>query len=99
MRPRLGLNLSELTPQLATEKKLVGVRGLLIRDVDPNGIAADAGVRPDEAIVRINRLPVATLADFERVVNALKPGDAIVLHVATPREGRVAQRIVQFTFQ
>jgi S1-C subfamily serine protease len=80
------------------------VRGLLVKEVDPNGIAADAGaraVREGEVIQRINRVPVSTLADFQRVVDSLKPGDAIVLNVARYDKDtdRVIQRIVQFTYQ
>jgi serine protease Do len=103
-RPRLGIMLMEITPQLAKEKNLTNVRGLLVKEVDPNGIAADAGprsVREGEVIQRINRVPVTTLADFQRVVDSLKPGDAIVLNIASYNKDtdRVIQRIVQFTYQ
>jgi serine protease Do len=100
---KLGITLAEMTPQIAEERNLKGVRGLLVKDVDPNGIAADARtpVREGEVILRINRVPVATLADFQRVINELKPGDAIVLNVAAYSRDleRVVQRIVQFTYQ
>jgi serine protease Do len=101
---RLGITLQELTSETAAELNLTGVRGLLVKEVDPNGIAADARpypVRTGEVVLRINRTPVTTLADFQRVVNSLKPGDAIVLHVARYDRDleRVTQRIVQFTYQ
>ncbi len=104
MRPRLGITLMEITPQIAKEKNLTNVRGLLVKEVDPNGIAADTGaraVREGEVIQRINRVPVTTLAEFQRVVDNLKPGDAIVLNVASYNKDsdRVIQRIVQFTYQ
>ena len=103
-RLRLGITLMEITPQIAKEKSLQNVRGLLVKEVDPNGIAADAGpraVREGEVIQRINRMPVTTLAEFQRVVEGLKPGDAIVLNVARydKDSDRVIQRIVQFTYQ
>jgi serine protease Do len=101
---RIGLTLGELTPQLITEKHLNGVKGLYVKEVDPNGLAAD--IRPNEIIAsevvtRFNRVPVATLADFQRVVESLKPGDAIVLNLSRydRKFNRVAQRIVQFTYQ
>jgi len=102
---RLGLTLSELTPQQITEKHLTGVKGLFIKEVDPNGLAADVRpneIVPSEVVTRINRLPVATLADFQRVVDSLKPGDAVVLnlsHFERSPTNRVVQRIVQFTYQ
>lgn len=101
---RLGLTLSELTPQQITEKHLTGVKGLFIKEVDPNGLAADVRpneIIPGEVVTRINRVPVATLADFQRVVDSLKSGDAIVLNLSRwdRSSGRVIQRIVQFTYQ
>jgi serine protease Do len=105
---KLGVTLQELTPETTAELNLTGVRGLLIKDIDPNGIIADvrlAGGTPalaqGDVILRINRVPVTTLADFQRVVAGLKPGDAIVMNVARYNRGldRVVQFVVQFTYQ
>src|SRR5438309_2111724 len=93
---RLGLTLGELTPQLIADKHLQGVKGLYVKDVDPNGLAADVGpneVIPGEVVTRINRVPVTTLAEFQRVIDSLKPGDAIVLNLS--RYDRRADRVVQ----
>ena len=103
-RLRLGVTLQELTPQLANERKLVGVSGLYVKDIDPSGIIADARPRSlaeGDVVLRINRVNVNTLEEFERIVNSLKPGDAVVLNVARyDRDaGRIVQRVVQFTYQ
>jgi serine protease Do len=104
---KIGLALAELTPQVITDNHLNGVKGLYVKSVDPTGLAADlpeiSRIGPGDVITRINRIPVATLADFERVVNSLKPGDAVVLNVSryerrAERDG-ISQRIVQFTYQ
>jgi serine protease Do len=98
-RPVLGLKLSELTPQIANERNLKGVRGLFVQDVDQAGIAFDAGVQKSMVIQRVNRQPVGTIEDFERFINSLKPGDPVVMHVAAFNGERVTQSIVQFTYQ
>jgi len=98
-KARLGLTLSELTPQLANERSLKGVRGLLVKDVDPAGLAHEADIRENMVIQRVNRTPVNTLADFERAVSTLKPGDAIVLNVAYSLGDQIRQVIFQFTYQ
>jgi serine protease Do len=105
----LGITLAELTQQLVTEKHLTGLRGLYVKEVDPNGLAADVRVLPGgqqalnegDVITRINRVPVSTLGEFQRLVNSLKPGDPIVLNVSTHQGNpdRLTQRIVQFTYQ
>jgi serine protease Do len=102
----LGITLGELTQQLITEKHLAGVHGLYVKDVDPNGLAAEVrgstgqqALTEGDVITRINRTPVTTLADFQRVVSGLKAGDPIVLQVSRFVGNRVTTRIVQFTYQ
>jgi len=105
---RLGIKLAELTQQLIAEKHLVGLRGLYVKDLDPNGLAAEVrapngqpALGEGDVITRINRTPVTTLAEFERVLSTLKPGDPIVLNVSrySRETQRIAPRIVQFTLQ
>ncbi|HEV7475090.1 MAG TPA: trypsin-like peptidase domain-containing protein [Pyrinomonadaceae bacterium] len=102
----LGVTLAELTQQLITEKHLTGVRGLYVKEVDPNGLAAEVrnttgqqALNEGDVITRINRVPVSTLADFQRVISGLKSGDPIVLQVSRYIRDRVTTRIVQFTYQ
>src|ERR1043166_8203832 len=104
---RLGLTLAELTPQMIEDKHLNGVKGLYVKEVDPNGLAADLPetlrVISGEVITRINRVPVSTLAEFQRVLDSLKPGDPVVLNLSRyDRRGEragIVSRIVQFTYQ
>ena len=98
-RPKLGLTLSELTPQLAGERNLRGVRGLLVKDVDPSGLANEANIRENMVIQRVNRTQINSIEDFERVINSLKPGDAVVLNVAYSLGDEIRTAIVQFTYQ
>jgi len=107
----LGITLAELTPQMAADKRLTGVRGLYIEDIDPNGLVAEVRVPPSGApalsegdvITRINRVSVSSLAEFQRVLSGLKQGDPIVLNVTSSlrdnRGERLVPRIVQFTYQ
>jgi serine protease Do len=107
----LGITLAELTPQLIADKRLTGVHGLYVKEIDPNGLVAEVRVQPSgnsalvegDIINRINRIPVATLADFQRVLNNLKSGDPIVLNVTRlqrdPKGDRLSPLIVQFTYQ
>jgi serine protease Do len=102
----LGLTLGELTQQLITDKHLAGVRGLYVKEVDPAGLAAELrapngrqALNEGDVITRINRVPVTTLADFQRVLSGLKTGDPIVLQVSRYIGDRVQSRIVQFTYQ
>jgi serine protease Do len=106
--PQLGLVLTELTPQLAAQNRLNNIKGLIVKDVNPNGIVADVkyqgrenAITPGDLITRINRVPVAAQTEFSAVTGKLKTGDAVVIHVArydAPTR-KVMTRIIQFTFQ
>ena len=103
-----GLTLAELTSALATNYKLDGQKGLVVREINPASYIADVKMsNGDDAldegdlIQRINRTPVTTLKAFNETVAKLKPGDAVVLEVvAYSRITRSIQlKIVQFTVQ
>ena len=105
---QLGLTVVDLTPQLASQYKLTGQKGVLVKDVDPNGIIADiksagreSAIGKNELIARVNRTPVSNAAEFTAIVEKLKTGDAVVLHVSRydPASRKIITRIVQFTFQ
>ncbi len=103
---KLGLTLSELTPQAATANNLKDVRGVLVKDVDPNGVAAEVRISsgrdqilPNDAITRINRSNIVSVADFEKVSKELKEGDPVVIHIIRNERGRLVRRVFQFTYQ
>ncbi|HEY0766046.1 MAG TPA: trypsin-like peptidase domain-containing protein [Pyrinomonadaceae bacterium] len=106
----LGITLAELTPQLLADRHLTGVQGLYVKDVDPNGLIAELrtsgggqALVEGDVISRINRVPVTSLTDFQRVLSGLKAGDPIVLNVTRiqrdPKGDRLFPVIVQFTYQ
>ncbi len=106
---QLGLSLTDLTPQLISQNKLNGQKGVLVKEIDPNGIIADVrasagrdlAINKNDLITRVNRVSVTNTDDFAAIVNKFKPGDAVVLHVARydAASKKIQTRIVQFTFQ
>jgi len=70
-----GLTLSNLTPQVARRLQLPSGRsGALISDIDPDGPAAQSGVRPGDVILQVNRKPVSNAADAARELQAVTSG-------------------------
>jgi serine protease Do len=104
----LGLTLAEMTPQLANTYKLEGQTGVIIKEIDPASFVADLkaingsdALNAGDLIQRVNRVTITDLKTFNDITGKLKPGDAVVLHVATYNKftRTVQQRIVQFTVQ
>jgi len=68
----LGLDLQTLTSDLADNLGLgKDVHGVVVTAVDPEGSAAEAGLRRGDVIVEVNRKPVKDVAEFR---TALKDG-------------------------
>jgi Do/DeqQ family serine protease len=68
-RTALGVSVEPLTPELAAR---VGapkdLHGLVIEDVDPDGRAADAGLRAGDVIQEVNRQPVKSVEELRAAV-------------------------------
>jgi Do/DeqQ family serine protease len=61
----LGLSVAPLTPELAERARASkDARGLLVEDVNPNGRAADAGIRAGDIIQEVNREAVKSVDDL-----------------------------------
>ena len=68
-KPRFGMVLSALTDTIRARFGLgKGVAGVVVSDVDPNGVAAERGVRPGDVIRRISGQAVAKPQDVIRIV-------------------------------
>ena len=103
-----GLSLSEFTIDLATQYKLEGQKGVIVKAINPDSFIADVKVSTGnqalaegDVILKINRKSATDVRTFTSIVNTLKPGDAVVMHVVSliPRDRATFQKIVQFTVQ
>src|SRR5262249_37808127 len=62
-KPTLGLALEPLTPELASELGVAAKRGVVVRGVEGDGPAANAGLRTGDVIVEVDRHPVGSVAE------------------------------------
>jgi serine protease Do len=93
----IGLNIALLTPQQAREFRLGEVRGVIVVQVEPGSVAEDAGVRRNDVIEVVNREPVTTTEQFQRVIDRVKAGEPIVLQVVSrSRQFGVSRRFISF---
>ena len=103
-----GLTLADLSPSLAASYKLEGLKGVVVKEVNPESYVADVKLSSGaeafsegDLIRRINRENVTDLKSFNAIVAKLKTGDAVVMEVLTYNvSSRQPQlKIVQFTIQ
>lgn len=68
---------------------------IVVSQVDGAIESRDGGLAPGDVVFGVNRTPTPTLGDLRSAVDALKAGDAVVLHV----ERRGARLYLPFTFE
>jgi serine protease Do len=81
----LGLVVRELDRSLVGRLEIPGtINGVVISRVDPTGAGFQALLRRGLVIMEINKRPIATVADYQRIVTAARPGDILVFYVYDP---------------
>jgi len=71
---RLGLVVSELTDE---QKGEFGVSGVIVEEVDPNGVAAAAGIRPGDLLVSFNQTDISSVKQLSELVKDAPAGKAL----------------------
>lgn len=77
----LGLEIRTLTPEVARRSGIEENSGVLVTSVVPGSRAMEAGVRPEDVILEVNKTPVSTIDQFRSAVSKLDAGDPVVLRV------------------
>ena len=72
-----GIAVDDLFSERAQRIKTKEKNGVAVINVEPNTPADDAGIMPGDVITEINKQPVKSTAEYEKITRALK-GDALV---------------------
>lgn len=69
-----GMQVGDITPELAQQFHLQRDKGVVVRQVAPDSPAADASLQPGDVILEINREKVADVKDFVAKAKEVKAG-------------------------
>jgi serine protease Do len=76
-----GVSVDELTPEIAQQLGIPNdIHGVVITDVDQASAAADAGLEQGDVIEQVNRQPVRTVADFNRLVKQTNGSTVLLIN-------------------
>lgn len=77
---KLGVAVEPLTPEAAAQLRLAqGTKGLIVRQVSPEGAAAEAGIEAGDVIVEFNRQSVATIEELRAALDAAQGRPVLML--------------------
>jgi len=80
-RGYLGVQIAELTAELAEEKGLEDVEGVYVAEITQDGAAQQAGMKSGDVITAINGKKVNTKTQLMETVRQYRPGDKVEVEV------------------
>jgi len=80
-KPKLGMSVEEITPELAKNYGLTETTGVVVVQVDEGTPAAEAGLRAGDVILEIDQDPVEDVRGFSRKLEDYEKGDTILFLV------------------
>ena len=78
---KLGIRVQSLTPQQAKEFAMQPDEGVLVANVEAGGVADEAGLKPNDVILQVNKVPVHSPEELKNVSSKLKPGSEVLFLV------------------
>ena len=76
-RALLGISIRDINSQVATEKKLPSLDGVLVESLAENSSAAGAGMQDDDVILSIDDKKTNTVSRLQEVVASKRPGEKV----------------------
>jgi serine protease Do len=90
-RQSLGLEVQNVTRNLAQRFGYQPGEGVIVTAITPEGPASNAGIRPGDLIVSVNRQPVPSVERFAAAVRAARESGQVLLLI---RRGEASQFVV-----
>jgi serine protease Do len=85
----LGMSVRDLDREMVRRFNLPsGTAGVVVSRVEPMSPAFDAEIERGNVLLEINRRPVRSIEDYERLTARTHPGDVLTLYVYKPQSGR-----------
>jgi serine protease DegQ len=85
-RGYIGVEVQDLTQELAESFKLNSTEGALIAGVLKNGPAYNAGIKPGDILIAVEGKPVASSSDMLNLIADLSPGQTATFSVMRNQE-------------
>jgi serine protease Do len=74
----LGLAVQNVTPEIAEGLGLDRMAGVVVTGVEPQSPAAEAGLRPGDVILEVNRKKIGNVSELQKTLDEEKPGSNLL---------------------
>ncbi len=75
----LGIQVANIVPELISKYHLdKDVRGVVVTVVNPNGMAAGAGIQEGDVVMKVNRHTTQSVEDFDKEISKVDAGENLL---------------------
>ncbi len=82
VKMKFGITLTPLTSSMKQSMGYTGTGSVEIQSVDPDSFADSIGIEKGDILLELNREAINSPEDVKRIQASLKPGAAVVFHIA-----------------
>ena len=90
---KFGITVRKLTPEMADRLNMSAGKGVVVQDVKPNSFGEDVNLSRGDVILEINKQPVNSEEDLQKIESGLKSGQDVVFLVrprgSTQQDGTI----------
>jgi serine protease Do len=92
---KLGIQVSEITPETVRRFNLKDNKGVIVVGVDPESKAAEAGLQVHDVIREINHKNITSVSDFDKTIDEIQDGKIINLFIRRLNQGFLVIKITK----
>jgi len=85
---KLGITVRPLTEDMANRLNVPAGQGVIVQEVKPGSFADDVGLTRGDVVLEVNKQPVNSQEDFDKIQSGLKSGQDVVFLVRQRGAGR-----------
>ncbi|MDA3897324.1 MAG: DegQ family serine endoprotease [Desulfobacteraceae bacterium] len=93
MESQLGVEVSDITPEISKKFNLGDTDGVIVVNVAPDSKGAKAGIAQGDIIMEINHQPVNDASDYIEIIDDVEKGDAVQMYLRRMNKGYMVVKI------
>lgn len=94
-RAVMGVAIRDLTGEVAKEKGINTLKGVLIDNVTSNGSADKAGIKSNDVITRLGSVDIDNVAQLQEQLSKFRPGDKILVAILRNKKEQIIEVVLQ----
>jgi len=89
----LGINVAEMTPEIAKRFNISDETGVVVMDVQPGSKGEDAGIMHGDIIKEINHKSINSFEEYEKIIGDVAEGDSLQMFIKRKNEGFIVIKL------